>query len=132
MNDIAPEPQVAQVAAPREGAGILQVVPRLDEGGVERGACDLARFLAAEGWRALVASAGGPLQADLEASGATHLHLALETKNPLTLSANIGRLQRLIREQRVQLVHARSRAPAWSAYHAARRCPGLRPAPRAR
>ena len=101
---------------------VLQVLPALDEGGVERGTLDVARYLTRQGWRALVASSGGTGQAELEAIGATHLRLPLHSKNPITIRANVARLERLIREHGVQLVHARSRAPAWSACYAARRC----------
>jgi glycosyltransferase involved in cell wall biosynthesis len=122
MNDIADQVRVAQAAGNRGAPTVLQVLPRLDEGGAERGTVDLARYLVGEGWRAVVASAGGAGGARLEELGAVNLKLPLHSKNPFTIRANIGRLQRLIREHRVQLVHARSRAPAWSAYYAARRC----------
>jgi glycosyltransferase involved in cell wall biosynthesis len=119
--------QVEGDAAQRERAGttgpcVLQVLPALDQGGVERGTLDIARYLTRQGWRALVASSGGTSEAELGAIGATHLGLPLHSKNPLTIRANATRLERLIREHGVQLVHARSRAPAWSAYYAARRC----------
>ena len=122
MNDIAEKVRVAQAASNRSAPAVLQVLPELDEGGAERGTVDLARYLVGEGWRALVASAGGAAEAKLEELGAVSLKLPLHSKNPFTIHANIGRLQQLIREHRVQLVHARSRAPAWSAYYAARRC----------
>ena len=114
-------------AAPGARAGttapcILQVLPALDEGGVERGTLDVARYLMRQGWRALVASSGGAGEAELEAVGATHLRLPLHSKNPITIRANVARLERLMREHGVQLVHARSRAPAWSVCYAARRC----------
>jgi len=69
----------------------------------------------------LVASSGGRAEAELEALGAMHFQLPLAAKNPLVIRANVKRLQRLIRRHRIALVHARSRAPAWSAYYAARR-----------
>lgn len=105
-----------------ESSKVLQVLPALGKGGVERGTIDIARHLVAEGWQALVASAGGPGAATLEAVGARTLHLPLKSKSPLAIRANIGRLEELIRAEGVDLVHARSRAPAWSAYYAARRC----------
>lgn len=109
-------------AEPRESLKVLQVLPALGKGGVERGTIDIARFLVAEGWQALVASAGGPGADELEAAGAKARQLPLRTKNPFAIRANIGRLEALIREEGVHVVHARSRAPAWSAYYAARRC----------
>lgn len=100
---------------------VLQVLPRLGAGGVERGTVDLARHLVQQGWRALVASEGGALEPDLARAGGLHLTLPLATKNPVGLWWNIGRLGRLIRQHGVDVVHARSRAPAWSAREAAAR-----------
>jgi glycosyltransferase involved in cell wall biosynthesis len=122
MNDIAAKPPVDEAAPPPEGPRVLQVVPALGEGGVERGTLDIARVLVAEGWQALVASSGGAGEKELREIGGTFIQLPLHGKNPLILRANIGRLQRLIRSHKVDLVHARSRAPAWSAYFAAKRC----------
>ncbi|MCQ8278970.1 glycosyltransferase family 4 protein [Acetobacteraceae bacterium KSS8] len=100
---------------------ILQVLPALQTGGVERGTVEMARAIVAAGGTALVASAGGRLVAELERAGAIHLRLGLMTKDPLTILLNAGRLAKLIRRHGVDLVHARSRAPAWSALLAARR-----------
>jgi glycosyltransferase involved in cell wall biosynthesis len=122
MNDIGDQIGPQPAAKPPTGPTILQVLPALDEGGAERGAIDLARYLVREGWRAMIASAGGVGEARLAEAGAVSVKLPLRSKNPFTMRANIRRLQRVIRQHRVQLVHARSRAPAWSAYHAARRC----------
>jgi glycosyltransferase involved in cell wall biosynthesis len=102
-------------------ATLLQVLPALERGGVERGTVDLARFLKRAGHQPLVASAGGGLVAELEADGITHLTLPLASKNPLTIWQNAARLGELMRRHRVELVHARSRAPAWSARIASRR-----------
>jgi glycosyltransferase involved in cell wall biosynthesis len=102
-------------------ATLLQVLPALDKGGVERGTVDLARFLVRAGHRAIVASAGGGLVRELEAMGALHLTLPLASKNPLTIWQNAARLAEAIRAHGIELVHARSRAPAWSARIAARR-----------
>ncbi len=101
---------------------VLQVLPALDTGGVERGTVDIAAAIMSVGGRALVASAGGKLELPLLRSGAEHFKMPLASKNPLTMQANVGRLVSLIRENGVELVHARSRAPAWSAYLAAKRC----------
>jgi glycosyltransferase involved in cell wall biosynthesis len=122
MNDIADQVRVEQTASDSNGPAILQVLPELDEGGAERGAVDLARYLIGEGWQALIASAGGAGEARLKELGGVSIKLPLQSKNPFTIRANIRRLQRVIRQHGVQLVHARSRAPAWSAYYAARRC----------
>jgi glycosyltransferase involved in cell wall biosynthesis len=102
-------------------ATLLQVLPALDKGGVERGTVDLAKFLVREGHRAMVASEGGSLVPELEEAGGVHVTLPLATKNPLGIIRNVSRLASVIRENSVELVHARSRAPAWSARWAAER-----------
>ena len=122
MNDIANQVRVEQAASDDKGPAIFQVLPELEEGGAERGAVDLAGYLTRVGWQPLVASAGGVGEAKLKELGGVSVMLPLQSKNPFTIRANIRRLQRVIREHGVQLVHARSRAPAWSAYYAARRC----------
>jgi glycosyltransferase involved in cell wall biosynthesis len=94
---------------------VLQVLPALNTGGVERGTCDMAAAIMEAGWRAIVASAGGPMVREIERAGALHVTLPLDSKNPITMRANAGRLVDVIRRWKVDLVHARSRAPAWSA-----------------
>lgn len=107
--------------APGQKRVCLQVLPALVAGGVERGAIDVAQSLAQAGWTALVASAGGPMARELERAGATHITLPLKTKNPLAVRANAERLAEVIKTHNVSLVHARSRAPAWSARLAAQK-----------
>lgn len=97
---------------------ILQVLPALDAGGVERGTLEIAEAIARAGFRPLVASAGGRLAAQL---GEAHRSLPLATKNPLAIWRNAAALAELARAEGVALIHARSRAPAWSALWAARR-----------
>jgi glycosyltransferase involved in cell wall biosynthesis len=100
---------------------ILQVLPRLVVGGAEQGTVDVAAAIQRAGGRAIVASEGGPMVHDLERARATHIRLPLARKNPLIIWRNAGRLARLIRKQKIDIIHARSRAPAWSAMWAARR-----------
>ena len=101
---------------------ILQVIPWLDSGGVERGTVDIAAALTAAGAPALVAAEPGRLTGELEALGGRLLPIAGRSKNPLTiLHSNARRIEKMIRQEGVDLVHARSRAPAWSALIAARR-----------
>lgn len=106
---------------PLDSPCVLQVLPALVAGGVERGTLEMAAALKAVGWRAIVASSGGPLVPALEALGATHVTLPLGSKNPLTIWRNAAVLEALILKERVAIIHARSRAPAWSAWLAARR-----------
>ena len=100
---------------------VLQVVPALETGGAERTTVDVARAVVAAGGRAIVASRGGRMVAELEAAGGTHFEMAVHSKNPVVMALNVERLARLIAREKVGLVHARSRAPAWSALAAARR-----------
>lgn len=106
-----------------EGRGplILQVVPRLGIGGAERAVVDIARATIQAGGRALVVSEGGELATELLRAKADHVTMAVATKSPLAIWRHGGSLARLIRRRQVALVHARSRAPAWSALVAARR-----------
>ena len=101
---------------------ILQVLPRLDLGGAERVVVETAEAVHKAGHRALIAAESGPLAAAALRAGAQLMPLPLNTKNPLKIWSNIGKLENLIKAQKIDLVHAHSRAPAWSAYHAARRC----------
>lgn len=109
-------------AGGRKAATILQVLPALGAGGgVERGTIEVAQAIVAAGDRALVASSGGIRAHELKRVGAEHIELSLHSKNPLVVYANIERLTRVIKAEMVDIVHARSRAPAWSAYYAAKR-----------
>ncbi|MDR3436977.1 MAG: glycosyltransferase family 4 protein [Telmatospirillum sp.] len=99
---------------------VLQVLPSLVTGGVERGTIDLAGALVEAGWTALVASNGGHMVRELDRLGVKHIQLPLHSKNPLVMRANVGRLEDVIQSYGVDIVHARSRAPAWSAYYAAK------------
>lgn len=100
---------------------VLQVLPALVTGGVERGTVEIAQALTEAGYKAVVASAGGPMVRELTRCGAVHVELPVGSKNPLVMRANVKRLEQVIREHQVDIVHARSRAPAWSALAAANR-----------
>lgn len=104
----------------RNGPAILQVVPRLDTGGAERATVDTAAALERAGFVALVASEGGRMVEELESGGGEWIAMPLDSKSPLALVANARRLATLIRARETKLVHARSRAAAWSALWAAR------------
>lgn len=100
---------------------ILQVIPDLAAGGAERTVLEIAEALRAEGARALVVSRGGRLVPDLEAIGGELIEMDAASKNPLKIKSNAGKLEKLIEEQKIDIIHARSRAPAWSALSAAQR-----------
>ncbi|MDE2474989.1 MAG: glycosyltransferase family 4 protein [Alphaproteobacteria bacterium] len=105
----------------RGRVAVLQVVPALDAGGAERSTIDIARALSAAGYRALVASRGGRLEGELRDAGGELVRMPLETKLPMKILANARTLTKLVRVEHVAVIHARSRAPAWSALIAARR-----------
>ena len=117
----APAPAASTVSASSRRPVILQVLPSLQAGGVERGTIEIVRAIAQAGGTPLVASAGGRMVSQVARAGGRHVTLRLMTKDPLGIWLNSWRLARLIRRERVDLVHARSRAPAWSAWLAARR-----------
>jgi glycosyltransferase involved in cell wall biosynthesis len=100
---------------------ILQVLPRLDTGGAERVVVEIAEMLTSMGHRVLIACENGPLSQAALRAGAEIVVLPLATKSPIAMRRNAGRLERLIREQKVDLVHAHSRAPAWSALWAVKK-----------
>lgn len=99
---------------------VLQVVPELDAGGVEQTVVDVARAVIEAGGRSIVASHGGRLAPYLEKLGATVVAMPVHSKNPFVQWSNTGKLRRLIRSQGVDIVHVRSRAPAWAALAAAK------------
>ena len=100
---------------------ILQVLRELRSGGVERGTVEIANAIVQAGGISLVASGGGNMVTQLQKIGATHITLPLASKNPFTIWLNSWRLSSIIRKHKVDIIHARSRAPAWSAYLAAQR-----------
>lgn len=100
---------------------ILQIVPRLDTGGAELSAIEIASALAQAGARAEVFTEGGRMADRISAGGGVLVPFPAATKNPLRLIANARALAKHITATDVALVHARSRAPAWSARIAARR-----------
>lgn len=99
---------------------VLQVTPELDAGGVERTTVDIAAAIVKRGGRALVASRGGRLEEELADVGGELARMRVDTKNPARILANAAALASLVRRENVDIIHARSRAPAWSALWAAR------------
>jgi len=100
---------------------ILQVLPELEMGGVELGTIEIASELQKQGIKNFVASQGGRLVNDLNKMGVPHLTLPLKTKNIFKMRKNADALAKFIKENGINIVHARSRAPAWSAYWAAKK-----------
>ena len=100
---------------------VMQILPSLVTGGVERGTIDVTQALTDAGWKAIVVSNGGPMTHEITRAGGLHIDLPIGKKNPLTAYLNVNRLVRLIREHQVDILHARSRLPAWSGLVAAAR-----------
>ncbi|MBR1606026.1 MAG: glycosyltransferase family 4 protein [Alphaproteobacteria bacterium] len=98
---------------------VLQVLPELEMGGVEIGTTEIAEALTAHGIKNFVASKGGRLVHELDKLGVPHFTLDLKTKNPFKMRRNAKKLAQIIKDNGINIVHARSRAPAWSAYWAA-------------
>lgn len=100
---------------------ILQILPELNVGGVETGTVDLARYLVKYGHKAVVVSNGGALVKELEAIGAVHYKLPVHKKSVFAILKAVPKLVEIIKKENIDIVHARSRAPAWVAYLACRR-----------
>ena len=100
---------------------ILQILPELNVGGVERGTVDFAGYLVGQGHRSIVVSNGGALVSLLESKGSKHYQLPVQRKNIWTVFQCVKHLERIIREEKIDIVHARSRVPAWIGYFATRK-----------
>jgi glycosyltransferase involved in cell wall biosynthesis len=124
MKAITQELMSAMVLSSRR-LTVVQLVPALQSGGVERSTLEVAQALVAAGHRSVVISAGGRLVEQLQAQGSEHIKLDIGAKSLRTL-ARIGTLRRLLRELQPDIVHARSRLPAWIGWWALR---GVSPAP---
>ena len=99
---------------------VLQVIPNLGAGGAEQSCVDIVAGLTERGYRALVVSAGGSRIAEVERLGGKHFIHSVNSKNPFVILKNAVWLAKFIRDKKVDVVHARSRAPAWSAWLASR------------
>ena len=99
---------------------VLQILPELETGGVETGTIEIASALQEKGIKNFVASQGGRMVYELEKIGVDHLSLPLKSKNYFIMKKNAKLLADYIRKNHINIVHARSRAPAWSAYWAAK------------
>ena len=100
---------------------ILQVLPELNVGGVETGTIDLARYLTARKIYNIVVSHGGRMVPELEKIGVRHYSLPVHRKSLFSIIRCVRVLQDIIRKEKITVVHARSRIPAWIAYFACRR-----------
>jgi glycosyltransferase involved in cell wall biosynthesis len=95
---------------------ILQVVPALNAGGVERGTLEIAKKIVQSGHKSIVISSGGKMLPQLEQEGSIHIYMDVASKNPFKIWGNSYKLATIINEMDIDIVHARSRIPAWSCY----------------
>lgn len=100
---------------------IMQILPALQNGGVERGTIDIAKALKKAEFKPIVVSSGGILVYQLKEAGIDHVTLPVNSKNPLIIFRNIRKIVNLIAEHDVDIIHVRSRAPMWSAYFACKK-----------
>lgn len=124
MKAASPE-LMSSVAVPAKLLTVVQLIPALHSGGAERSALEIGRALVQAGHRSVVISAGGRLTAQLQAEGSEHVTLDLGRKSLSTLT-RVGALRRILRELKPDIVHARSRLPAWMGWWALK---GMTPRP---
>jgi glycosyltransferase involved in cell wall biosynthesis len=102
---------------------IVQILPELDEGGVEGETLDLAVYLAKMGHRSIVISAGGRLVRQLEKAGGIHITYQHIGEKSIRCLKHIDELRRFFLQEKIDIIHLRSRLPAWIAYAAWRLLP---------
>ena len=100
---------------------IVQLLPELDEGGVERGVVELNREFVKRGLASIVISRGGRLVEQIRKEGGEHVPFDVCSKNPLTVPQRVVRLKKIFRQLQPDILHARSRVPAWLTYLANKR-----------
>lgn len=100
---------------------ILQILPELNVGGVETGTVDFARYLVAHNHQSIVVSNGGRLVEQLLKDGSRHYILPVHKKSLFSMIYSFNKLVEILQEEKVDVVHARSRIPAWIAYFASRK-----------
>lgn len=93
---------------------IMQVLPALQDGGVERGTIEIATALKNAGIKNYVMSNGGKMVPELDRLGVEHIALPVHSKNPIMMMINALRIAKIVKEKGITLMHVRSRAPAWS------------------
>lgn len=91
----------------------LQLVPAMEQGGVERGVVEVNRVLVGAGWENVVVSAGGRLLAEIEKDGGRSVLCDVKSKNPLTYFSRAARLRKILLAEKPDAVCAHSRVPAW-------------------
>ncbi|MDA9734765.1 glycosyltransferase family 4 protein [SAR116 cluster bacterium] len=99
----------------RQQKCVIQVLPALNSGGVERGTLEISEYLVKKGWRSVVISSGGKLVNRLTRNGTKHINLQTNTKNPLKWNNLRKKLKNVFEDEKPDIIHVRSRVPAWTA-----------------
>ena len=99
---------------------LLQIVPNLESGGAEQGAIEVANYVGIKGFKSFIASNGGRMLTQISRNHVQHIKLSAHSKNPLVIFKNIKKIKNIILNNNINLVHIRSRAPAWSVYYASK------------
>ena len=102
---------------------IIQLIPELNEGGVERGVVELNRELVKIGFESIIISSGGKLVTQIESDGGRYINFDVSSKNPFTLPIRIYKLKKVFKILNPNIIHARSRVPAWISYFAKGKTP---------
>ena len=94
---------------------VIQVLPALNSGGVERGTLEMSECLVKHGWRSVVISSGGRLVTRIIRNGSKHITLPVHTKNPFRWSKLKTNIEKVFFEEKPNIIHVRSRVPSWTA-----------------
>lgn len=100
---------------------VMQIIPNLGAGGAEQGCIDVGIEIKRAGSESIIVSHGGHRIHELKRHNIEHIDLPVDSKNPFVILKNIKQLEKIIHERNVDIVHVRSRAPAWSAYYACKK-----------
>ena len=104
----------------QEKPNILQVIPTLNISGAEQGCFDVANYLTKNGFTSNIITSAGYRIEQLEKNGSIVNRIPVHSKNPLTMIINIFRIIKIVKKNNINIIHARSRAPAWSCYFVAK------------
>ena len=104
----------------QEKPNILQVIPTLNISGAEQGCFDVANYLTKNGFTSNIITSSGYRIEQLEKNGSIVNRIPVHSKNPLTIIINIFRIIKIVKKNNINIIHARSRAPAWSCYFVAK------------
>ena len=100
---------------------LLQVIPNLNSGGAERGTVDIANAIVKSDNISFVVSNGGRLERNLKLNKTNFIKLPVHSKNPWIIYRNINKIQNIVKKNNINIIHTRSRAPAWSTYYVAKK-----------